>query len=232
MIVNRVTRSPVLIAWLPDASDVDHGFRVGEFVLEVNVWRCEELMIGGENSRRMRVALKGITLDQREETFHLSRTVGIVWEHIFVDGVRNGSMDVDDTIFGVDPGKFREETQSILRISRLNALFDLLSCPEDGLFSHCAETFGVNQRTIVMVADDAHLHGHHDVKAFAGIWAVPNDITETKNAFAPLRLNVGQNCGEGFKVPVDIANDCRSQSSYSPLPPLARYLLKVSSTGS
>lgn len=189
-------------------------------------------MIGGENSWRMRVALKGITLDQRKETFHLAWAVGIVWEHIFVDGVRNGSMNVDDTIFGVYPREFREEAQSIFCISRLNALFDLLSCPEDGLFSHCAETFGIDQCTIVMVADDAHLHGHHDVKAFAGIWAVTDDVTETKDAFAPLRLNVGQNCGEGFKVPVDIANDCRSQSSYSPLPPLARYLLKVSSTGS
>jgi hypothetical protein len=54
-----------------------------------------------------------------------------------------------------------------------------------------------------MVADDTHLHGHHNVKAFAWVWAVPDDITETKDALATLRLNVGQNCGEGFKVPVE-----------------------------
>ena len=90
---DRIATSPVFVAWLPNASNVDHRFGLGKPVSVVEGVGGEELVIGGEYARGVGMSLEAKGLDHAEEFLHLAAVEHIVGKDIFVDRIADRAVD-------------------------------------------------------------------------------------------------------------------------------------------
>ena len=173
---DRVATSPVFVAWLPNASDVDHRFGLGKPVSVVEgVWG-EELVIGGEYPRRVGMPLEAIGLNHAEEFFHLAAVENIVGKDVFIDWIADRAVDKQKSVLAMNPRQFQKEKDPASGIVGIFALLDLLTSPKDSAFGRGAESLWIVERSIIMVAYDAYGHLHDEVQTFPGVWTVPDDI--------------------------------------------------------
>jgi hypothetical protein len=87
-------------------------------------------------------------------------------------------------------------------------VFQLIARPEDGSLGARVETFGVEQRTLVVVAQQANAGRFDDqVQTLTWVRTVANDIAQAKNLFYALLARIGKDRPERFQVAVNIADD-------------------------
>ena len=68
------------------------------------------------------------------------------------------------------------------------------------------ESFGIEQRPLVVIAQDADVQRHHQVDALARIGAIADDVPQAVDLLDPLTTDVGQHRLEGFEVAMDVAD--------------------------
>lgn len=102
-IEDRIATSPVFVAWLPNASDVDHRFGLGKPASVVEGVGGEELVIGGEYPRSVGMPLEAKGLDHAEEFLHLATVEYVVGKDIFVDWIAYRAVDKQKTFLAMNP---------------------------------------------------------------------------------------------------------------------------------
>jgi hypothetical protein len=65
-----------------------------------------------------------------------------------------------------------------------------LTCPEDRAFGCAAESCGVEQGSLVVVTQNTKIEIYDSVDAGLWVGAIADDITETKDSFNTLVLDV------------------------------------------
>ena len=87
--------------------------------------------------------------------------------------------------------------------------FELAAGPEDCLFGRDVEAFRIEQRTAVVIPQDAKVETHHGIEAGTRFWAVTDHIAQTDDTVDLLRFNVREDGFERGQVSVDVAkNGC------------------------
>ena len=86
--------------------------------------------------------------------------------------------------------------------------FEHLARPEDGAFGAGVEALGIEQRALVVIAEQAGLARHHEIDALARVWAVTDDVAEAVNLLDSLLFDVREDSLKGLEVGVDIADNC------------------------
>src|SRR5262245_36022577 len=92
-------------------------------------------------------------------------------------------------------------------LAALGGRLELGSCPEDGSFRGAVEAFGVEQRSLIVVAQQDHLAAHHLVDALARVGAVAHDIPQAIDLGDRVLVDVTQHGLECFEITVDVADD-------------------------
>ena len=85
--------------------------------------------------------------------------------------------------------------------------FELLASPEDCAFGPGVKAFGIEQRPLVVIAEDDKIAVHDPVDALARVGAVADDVAQAIDLFDALRLNVREDGIECFQISVNVADD-------------------------
>lgn len=105
----------------------------------------------------------------------------------------------------------RKIAQELPALFAAFAGFEDRSCPENGAFSSGIETFGIEQRSLVMVAEQrGRAVLANTVYTFARVRTISDDVAETVNLINPLLLDVSQYGLKGIEISMYVAKD-RSQ---------------------
>src|SRR5439155_18081883 len=90
---------------------------------------------------------------------------------------------------------------------RAGAGLELLAGPIDGPQGDGVEAVGIEERGLIVVAEDRHLALDDDlVEALARIGAVADNIAEAVHFANALRADVVENDAERFQIGMDVAN--------------------------
>ncbi len=117
-------------------------------------------------------------------------------------------MDEQKTVFAAIARQFAQEVPPPHPVCMLaDGRFELFAGPEDGPFGSGIEALGIEQGSLVVVAQDADVAAHDQVDALAGVGAIADDIAQAIDLGDPLLIDVGQNRLESLEVAVDIADD-------------------------
>ena len=228
LIHDHVATSPIAVARLANTADVDHGFLIGQRVAIVQFFGTQKLHVQRKDTRSVRVTLEAVVLDHGEEFLHFSPVVDILRENVLVDWVSDRTVNEQDFFFHDRTGEFRQEGQPGPRALFVASTLELLSGPENRLFGSGAEAFGIDQGTIVVIAENARVHFHDAVQAFAGVGAVTDHITQADDAIALLILDIRENRLEGFEVAMNVAYDCRTHVVLPSCPkPIAEHVIEL-----
>src|SRR5262245_23855317 len=87
VVQEHVTGPRIAVSRLSDAADVDHQFRVRQRVAAADLVRRQKAAILGEDAGNMRVALKGIAVDQGEQPLKLFRIVRVFGEDVLAQRI-------------------------------------------------------------------------------------------------------------------------------------------------
>ena len=68
------------------------------------------------------------------------------------------------------------------------------------------ETFRVKQGALVVIAQDADIHLHHQVDTLTRVRSVANNVAQAVDFGDPLLADIAQHGLESFEVAVDIAD--------------------------
>ncbi len=85
--------------------------------------------------------------------------------------------------------------------------FQLLPRPKDRPLGAGVESLGIEQRPLIVIAQQAEVELHHLIDAFQRIRPVADDVAEAVDLRDPLLPNVGQHRLESLQVAVDIADE-------------------------
>src|SRR5438067_875309 len=85
--------------------------------------------------------------------------------------------------------------------------FQLVARPENRPLGSGVESFGIEQRSLVVVPQQTHFARQHAVDALPRVGSVPDDIAEAVDLLDPLLLDVGQYRLERLEVPMYVADD-------------------------
>lgn len=204
---NDVAAARIVVSGLPDATHVDHQLLVGQFVLIVDFLGRIKSTIFSEDARNVSMPLKAVMLDESEYSLDLTLVVHVFWEHVLVQWAAWRAMNEHQFFVTVGPRKLSQKIPASLgTLDR--TIFQLISSPEDRLFGSAAEAVGIEQGSVVMVAQQSHVELDALVNALARIGAVPNHITQTKDFVDRLFTDIRKNRRERFKVTVNVADDC------------------------
>lgn len=203
----------VIISGLTDGANIDHGFAGTEAILEADLFGFEEVEGIGEDTRDVGMTLEAGFFDEGEDFLHLHLIVDVIGEDVFVEWIAGGAVDVES--FGVFVTvaaiEFTEEVPAAFGAGAGGAFEDRAG-PEDGSFCGGVEANGVEECSLVVVAEQAHLQVHDEVDAFGRIGAIADDVSEAVDIGDALAADIGEDGLERFEVSVDVA-DQRSQWS-------------------
>lgn len=99
----------------------------------------------------------------------------------------------------------RQEGPSRLVLTRFP--FDLFPGPENGPFGSAAESFGIKQSAVVVIAQQAKFKLATQIDAGTGIRTITDHITQTKNAVNILFTDVVQHGAERFRITMNVTDD-------------------------
>src|SRR5205807_8933569 len=89
----------------------------------------------GENAGVMGVTVKAMPLEEGEEDVHLALVVDVLGKDVDLERVARRAVDVEEILFLVFERPFAEELPAPLGgLAAADGGFELLACPEGGLF--------------------------------------------------------------------------------------------------
>ena len=155
------------------------------------------------------MALEAAALDQCETFFEFLRAANRIFrEDVFIEWVARRTVNVEEAVIAVAARQLAQKVPAagvVLRIA-LGA-FQLLPGPKNGAFGSGIEPFGIEQRTLVVIAQEAHLALHGQIDALARIGTVADNIAQAEDLGDPLGTNVGQHSLKCFEVAVNVADE-------------------------
>src|SRR5690348_4301122 len=92
-------------------------------------------------------------------------------------------------------------------IPRRISLFELFARPENGPLGAGIESFRIEQRSLIVVPQEAQLAGKDAIDALAGIRPVADDVSQTIDFRQSLFLDIRENRIQRFQVSVYVANE-------------------------
>jgi hypothetical protein len=201
----HVGRPGVPVSRLTYRSHIDQNFLCAKLVLKIQLFRTEEIQAFGEDARHMRVSLKTILIDQREDLFHLSLIINVFREDIFVQRIPCGTVNEQELSFTKGTGPFAKKFPAEFVSLRI-AGFELLPSPENCPFRWRIESFGVEQGPLIVITQQRHAAiGHYQINALARIWAVANNIPQAIDLFDALLFDIREHGLQCLEIPVDVA---------------------------
>ena len=93
--------------------------------------------------------------------------------------------------------------------------FEHFARPENCSFRTGIESFRIEQRALIVIAEQAGVALHHQIDALTGVRTVTDDIAEAVNLFDSLRLDIGEDGFQSLEIAVDVA-DYSSQEPAAP----------------
>ena len=203
---DHVAAAWIAIARLTDASDVNHHFLLVQRKSIADLLRRIKATVLCEHARDVGVALKAILMNEPKDTFDLPRVVNVFREHVLVERASWGTVDEHK---GFGAVRARELGQKVPSFSgSLNRwIFQLLTCPEDCFFSTGAETIGIKQSSVVVVAQQGQLKIATVIDAFTRVGTIANHIAEAKNLIDLYPIDILENGTKRLKIAVDVADD-------------------------
>ena len=209
----NVTGTPVAVARLTHRADVAQRLAPVESVGVAEFFGAAEVValaraLLGEDAGNVGVALKARTLHQREEPLHLALVVNVVGKDIFVEGIASGA--VNEHAVGVEMGARpggQKFPAPFAGFPWRSLAFQLFARPENGLLGHGREALGVEQRGLVVVAEQGDCEVHGQVETGAGLGSIADDVAQAIDALGAAGMNIGQYGTQGFEVAVDVAED-------------------------
>ena len=87
-------------------------------------------------------------------------------------------------------------------------LLQLVARPKDGPLGARVESFGIEQRPLVVIAQQADAARlDHQIEAFTRVGPVTDNVAQAEDFFDALRADVGEHGLERFQVAVNIADN-------------------------
>ena len=86
-------------------------------------------------------------------------------------------------------------------------LLQLFAGPKDRPFGPHVESLGVEQRPLIVIAQQTNRAIHDQVHAFARVGTVPHNITQAVNFIDALGSNVGEDGLQCLEIAMNIADD-------------------------
>ena len=124
-----------------------------------------------------------------------------------LSGLR-GAVDEQEVLFDASAGQFAEKIPAALAHGRrAGALLQLVSRPENRPLGAGIETFGIEQRPLIVIAQQTDLTSHDLIDHFTGVGAVADQIAEAIDLGDILVADVGQHRLKALDVAVDIADE-------------------------
>ena len=199
---------------MSDRANVDQCLGAVEGVDEITFLGRDKIQALREHTGDVRVALEAVAFDQGKDPFHLSLVVDVLGENVFIEWISGGAVDEHQSRFTMDTGKFAEEFPAFFALDPV-AGFEHLAGPEDGPFGSGVESLGIEQGTLIVVAQQANSTPPHAIDALTGIGAVANDVAQAIDLFDRLGIDVFEHGLEGFEVAVDIADEGSTHRGHS-----------------
>ena len=157
------------------------------------VFRADELGRLEEDTWHVRMTLETDTGNEREDLFELLGIVDVLGKDIFAQWITGRAMYEQSLTLLVRSRKPTQEMPAAESIFLRFARFELFPGPEDRLFGPLAETFGIEQSGLIVVAENAQIELSHNVDAFPRIGTVADDIPQAVDPIDTMRLDVLQN---------------------------------------
>src|SRR5262249_53130778 len=97
-------------------------------------------------------------LDQAEDFLHLPLFVDVFGKDILVERIARRTVNVKEAVFAAVARQLAQKVPSLGVVGRVSfGAFQLIASPEDGPLGAGVESLGVEQRALVVVAQQAHL---------------------------------------------------------------------------
>ena len=212
-LVDYVARPRVAVARLADRADVHHELLVFDRVDVLGLFGAEEVSRLGEDARHVRVPLEAAMRHQAEQLVHLLLVVDVFGEDVLVHRVPRRAVHVQPVGIALHAGQAAEEVPPrVDGVAVSRGVLELVAGPEDGPFGPAVKTFRVEQRGLVVVAQQAELAVlDNEVQALAGVRPVADDVAEADDLVDALIANVGEHRLERLEIPVNVADNCPFQ---------------------
>ena len=150
-----------------------------------------------------------MVLDQAEDLFHLPLIVDVLGKDVFVERIAGRTVHVQEAVLAAVARQLAQEVPPLGVVGRIAArALQLVAGPEDRPLGPGVETLGIEQRALIVIAQQADVAAHHQIDALARIRAVADDVAQAIHLGDALLLDIRQNRLEGFEVAVDIADQC------------------------
>jgi hypothetical protein len=109
----------------------------------------------------------------------------------------------------VDAGQGAQKVPAAVDGSaRAAGLLKLVARLEDGALGASIETFRIEKRALIVVAQQAHARFlDHEIKALAGVGAVADNIAQAEDFLDALSADIVEHGLERFQVAVNIADN-------------------------
>ena len=88
--------------------------------------------------------------------------------------------------------------------------FNLRSRPEDRLLGRRVKSFGVEQSTAIVIAQDAEVEAGNNIQAFLRLGTIANDVAQTDDPVDGLRLYMLKHTLQCRQIAMNVAENCRS----------------------
>ncbi len=212
---DHVRRTVVSVPRLANRTDIHQSLFAGGAVSHFDFFRREEIIVLRKDTRNVRMPLKTVLSNQAENAFHFPLVVNVLWEHVLIERVSRGTVDEQQVVLAVHTWKFAKKIPAFPVSTGVTA-FEHLAGPENGPLRPGVEAFGVEQRSLIVIAQQRHLAIHHTINALARIRTVPDNVAEAIDRIAILLFDVREDGFQPFQVAVNVANDRSFQRLLAP----------------
>jgi tRNA threonylcarbamoyladenosine biosynthesis protein TsaB len=211
---NHVTGADVAVAGLTHGANIDHRLRGRQLptplLLTVPKLRRLKLRVRSEDAGDVRVALEAVLLHQFEDVLDFERIVDVFGEDVLVERPPGRPVHKLACPIGVCAGQFAEEVRErVICIPRETVVsLKLRPRPTDRPLRAHVETVGVEERPLIVVAQEHHLAAvSNDRDALAWVGSIPHHITKAEDFFHALLIDILQHRLERLEVAVDVAKN-------------------------
>src|SRR5262245_23106772 len=126
----------------------------------------------------MGVSLKTCSVDKAEDAIQLPRIVNVFREYVFVQRVPSRAVDEEQCSLTHLTRQFAEKPPPIPSdFEILGRILELLARPENRPLGTAAKSLGIEQRTLIVISQHAHIKAHDSIHALARIGPVPHNVS-------------------------------------------------------
>ncbi len=207
-LLNDIAGARVAIAWLAYGANVAHEFLLFEMIHVPQLIGRNEIAAFREYTRHVGMALKAAKLHHVEQLFDFLLIINIFREDVFIHGIARRAVHIHPFSISIRAGQGAQKIPTAVNRRPISfRVFELIAGPKDRAFGPGIETFGIEQRALIVVTQKANAGLlDNEIQAFARVGTIANDVAQAEDFFYALTLGIGQHGLETFQIAVNIAN--------------------------